>query len=94
MKQNTAILTIFYLCLFLSGELKASDSYKDSAEIIRIIDASKDIRPFPDLVAYRNTSLQKAPAPILGEISEDVYGRAKITRCWLNLDEMWDYQTR
>ena len=66
----------------------------DPPGITRTIDASKYFRPFPDLVAYRNTSIQKAPAPVLAELSEREFGKAKITRCWLNLDEMWDYRTR
>ena len=62
--------------------------------ITRTIDASKYFRRFPDLVGYRNTSIQKAPAPALAGLSEKEFGRPKITRCWLNLDEMWDYRTR
>ncbi len=62
--------------------------------ITRTIDASKYFRPFPDLAGYRNTSIQKAPAPVLAEVSERELGKAKVTRCWLNLDEMWDYRTR
>lgn len=67
---------------------------QDSTAIRREIDVSKTLRDFPALTAYRNTSLQKAPAPVLGEVSEKELGRAKVTRCWLNLDEMWDYRTR
>ena len=65
-----------------------------ATNITRTIDASKYFRPFPDLVGYRNTSIQKAPPPVLAELSAKELGRAKITRCWLNLDEMWDYRTR
>lgn len=73
--------------------LPASAS-KGGPRIARMIDASRYFRRFPDLVGYRNTSIQKAPAPVLAEVSERELGRAKITRCWLNLDEMWDYRTR
>ena len=66
----------------------------DKPGIAREIDATKYFRHFPDLVAYRNTSIQKAPAPVLAELSERELGKAKVTRCWLNLDEMWDYRTR
>lgn len=62
--------------------------------IARTIDASQYFRRFPRLPAGRNTSLQKAPAPVLGELSEREFGKARITKCWLNLDEMWDYRTR
>lgn len=74
------------------GRIDSSDSA--SSAIKRSIDIGKTIRNFPDLVAYRNSSLQKAPPPILAEVSEKEYGKPKITRCWLNLDEMWDYRTR
>ena len=66
----------------------------DTSAITRVIDASNVFRSFPDLVGYRNTSIQKTPPPILGRISEDILGKPRITRCWLNLDEMWDYRTR
>jgi hypothetical protein len=62
--------------------------------ITRRIDASQYFRHFPDLPAGRNTSIQKAPAPVLAEVSEREFGKARITKCWLNLDEMWDYRTR
>ena len=62
--------------------------------ISRDIDASKYFRRFPDMPEGRNTSIQKAPAPALAELSERELGRPKITKCWLNMDEMWDYRTR
>ncbi len=61
--------------------------------ITRNIDASQYFRPFPKLPDGRNTSIQKAPAPILAELSERELGKPSITKCWLNLDEMWDYRT-
>lgn len=64
------------------------------ADITRAIDASRTVGPFPDLTVYRNTSIQKAPAPALAGLAERELGRARVTRCWLNLDEMWDYRTR
>ena len=66
----------------------------ETPEIGRTIDASQYFRRFPRLPAGRNTSIQKAPAPALAELSEREFGKAKITKCWLNLDEMWDYRTR
>jgi len=103
MKNIVCILAFFSLCLFFSGQVLALNSVfspvitgaqNDSLEITRTIDASKSLRDFPDLVAYRNTSIQKAPPPVLGKLSEESFGRPKITRCWLNLDELWDYRTR
>ena len=64
-----------------------------AAEITRSIDASRYFRKFPDLVGYRNTSIQKAPAPALAGLAARDLGKAKVTRCWVNLDELWDYRT-
>src|SRR5690606_12543296 len=66
----------------------------DPEVITREIDVTEHFRPFPDLTTYWNTSLQKATTPVIAEVSKNAYGKAKITRCWLNLDEMWDYRTR
>lgn len=66
----------------------------NSSSIARKIDVTRHYRQFPELTLFRNTSLQKAPAPILAEVSRKLYGKARITRCWLNLDEMWDYRSR
>ena len=74
----------------LSGEL--ADSVED--DIVRVIHAQKIEGRFPRLAAARNTSIQKAPAPILAAQSEKLFGKAKLTRCWLNLDELWNYRTR
>jgi len=71
------------------GEL--SDS---TAAITREIDATNQAGTFPALAGYPNTSVQKVPAPVLAEIAEKELGKPEITRCWLNLDEMWDYRTR
>jgi hypothetical protein len=66
----------------------------DTTTINRTVDIKNTSRSFPNLVAFRNTSIQKAPAPVIAEVSEKELGRPEVTRCWLNLDEMWDYRTR
>ena len=96
------ILTI--AAIFFTGFVAETSGCKQDREtrgnktgtegIIRIIDVSQTFRQFPNLTAYWNTSLQKAPAPVIGKIAEESLGKAKIVRCWLNLDEMWDYRTR
>lgn len=97
------LAVVIFLTLFISGVNASavssepsvhSNSQDNPSSIKRTIDIAKHYRPFPELVAYRNTSLQKAPAPVLAEVSEKIFGKAKINRCWLNLDEMWDYRTR
>jgi hypothetical protein len=78
----------------VSNKKSRSAMANDLSTITRSIDALSQTRPFPGLVAYRNTSLQRVPAPVLAEIAEKTLGKPEITRCWLNLDEMWDYRTR
>lgn len=42
---------------------------------------------------YYNTSLRNAPPNEVLDRMEKEYGKAKIIRCWLFLDDMWDYRT-
>lgn len=107
-RTNLPIFSLLAMILFSCLEMYAGGIHKKaalknsgisapeskSAMITRKIDVTEHFRPFPELTAYRNTSLQKATTPVLAEVSENAYGKAKITRCWLNLDEMWDYRTR
>ena len=93
--KRTLLSAILIGGLNFSTSVNAADPTPDTASpITRTIDASQYFRHFPELVAYRNTSIQKAPAPALLDLSEREYGKAKNTKCWLNLDEMWDYRTR
>jgi hypothetical protein len=101
MKKSILIIVAIFLTAVLFAEASGCkqdqeprENKPDTTQITRTIDASKTFREFPNLVGYWNTSLQKAPAPVIGEIAKNAYGRAKIVRCWLNLDEMWDYRTR
>lgn len=73
---------------------KPETATEEPPVITRTIDASETFRPFPELVSYWNTSVQKAPAPVLAQVAEQVLGKTKIIRCRLNLDEMWGYRTR
>jgi len=94
MKSATHVLPMVVLLACLLAATTTAAPAEPREGITRTIDATKYFRPFPDLVAYRNTSIQKAPAPALAGLGEREYGKAKVTRCWLNLDEMWDYRTR
>jgi hypothetical protein len=94
--HQTAAVSIAFglIASLLPGLAAAQDlSAQEPPGITRIIDASQYFRPFPRLPAGRATSIQKAPAPVLAELSEREFGRPTITHCWLNLDEMWDYRT-
>jgi len=93
---------LMLLTIFFSGTTPEPSSKDKSCSamadnqgmITRTVDVMDQTRPFPGLTAYWNTSLQKVPAPVLAEIAEKTLGKPEITRCWLNLDEMWDYRTR
>lgn len=90
-------LAIFLSCSQFAHALqpdRASIGGNKAPAITRTVDAAQFFRPFPRLPDGRNTSIQKAPAPVLAELSEREFGRPRITKCWLNLDEMWDYRTR
>ncbi|MFW6114594.1 MAG: GH39 family glycosyl hydrolase [bacterium] len=91
------LLAIFLGCLPFAHALqpdRVSSGSDKAPAITRTIDASQYFRPFPRLPDGRNTSIQKAPAPVLAEVSEREFGRPRVTKCWLNLDEMWDYRPR
>ena len=93
-RLSAVITCIVAAALSVAGADKTTDPVKSGPGITRNIDASKYFRRFPRMPEGRNTSIQKAPAPVLAEVSERELGRPKITKCWLNMDEMWDYRTR
>ena len=102
--QASFWMILFAMIIFACGRTKTTSTpasldsgqglADSTAEISRTIDVLVQSRPFPRLAGYINTSLQKAPAPVLAEMAEKEFGKPEITRCWLNLDEMWDYRTR
>jgi hypothetical protein len=49
-------------------------AHAETPDVTRTVDASQYFRPFPRLPAGRNTSIQKAPAPVLAEVSEREFG--------------------
>jgi hypothetical protein len=82
-------LTIWLLPLFLTapGILAAEEPVTVSVDASRTIDAPLH------LWGYVNVS-RRAPPPVeLCARIEQEYGRPEVTRCWLMLDEMWDYRT-
>jgi hypothetical protein len=64
----------------------------DAGEPLVTIDGRKPVRELPRFAAYTNTSLRYAPPTELAAMVEREYGRPRITRCWLPLDDMWDYR--
>ncbi|MBL8231132.1 MAG: hypothetical protein JNL98_21750 [Bryobacterales bacterium] len=57
------------------------------------VEAGRAVGPWKPATGYFNTSLRKAPPPGLADQVKEQYGRARITRVWLPLDDMWDYRT-
>lgn len=58
-----------------------------------LVDCSRAVGGPLHLWGYVNVS-RRAPPPVeLGEVIEREFGRPKVTRCWLMLDQMWDYRT-
>jgi len=84
----------FVFCNYTDIEKCENNLVEENKVITRTIDVSNTFREFPELTGYWNTSLQKAPSPIIAKVAANAYRKAKIVRCWLNLDEMWDYRTR
>jgi len=82
-------LTIGLLPLFLTApNLFAADD-----PVTVTVDASRTLDTPLRLWGYVNVS-RRAPPPVeLCARIEQEYGRPEVTRCWLMLDEMWDYRT-
>ena len=96
MLSSVSLIFILMHCQGYSstGNSRSPTPPDDTTRITRLIDVSKVSGIFPDLAGYRNTSIQMTPAPVLAKLSAAELGEPKIVRCWLNLDEMWDYRTR
>ncbi|RAV03573.1 hypothetical protein [Paenibacillus sp. YN15] len=57
------------------------------------IDASKAARTWPRVERYQNSTLRFAPPADFPAFWAEKHGRPKIMRCWVTLDEVWDYRT-
>jgi hypothetical protein len=84
MRRRLHVLTVVLLAV------SASPAEAGTARVS--IDARRRVRELPRFAQYPNTSLRFAPPHQLAEIVEKEYGRPRITRCWLPLDDMWDYR--
>lgn len=74
------------LCLLLGGEAIAQTHQL-------LVDPSISLGEWKRVERYVNTSLRNAPPPELAKRVLEEYGRPAIARCWLPLDDMWDYRT-
>jgi len=57
------------------------------------VNASKSVRTWPRIEKYQNSTLRYSPPSDFPEFYEASHGRPKIMRCWITLDEVWDYRT-
>jgi|GEM_PF-798821 len=58
------------------------------------VDASRTLGPRREIERYINNSiLMRSPPPELAKVIEKEYGRARIVRCWVCLDDAWDIKT-
>ncbi len=57
------------------------------------VDSGKVIRKWPRVEAYQNSTLRYSPPPDFPAYAASKIGKPKIMRCWVTLDEIWDYRT-
>jgi len=57
------------------------------------VDCGKTLKSQPVLWGHVNVSRRAPPPKQLCAVVERQFGRPKVTRCWLMLDQMWDYRT-
>ncbi len=58
------------------------------------VDLSQSLGPRREIERYINNSiLMRSPPLELARVIEKEYGRAKIVRCWVCLDDLWDIKT-
>jgi len=62
------------------------------AETTVTVDCAQVVGPHRRPERYVNNSLRAAPPPALANLVECEFGRPAIVRCWLCLDDMWDYR--
>nr|HML49646.1 hypothetical protein [Clostridia bacterium] len=57
------------------------------------IDRSVVLRPWPRIERYQNSTLRYTPPADFPAYWASVNGNPRIIRCWITLDEVWDYRT-
>jgi hypothetical protein len=57
-----------------------------------VVDAQDVLGPFFRRESYRNTSLRFAPPPWVSTFAAEQFGRPRIVRTFITLDEFWDYR--
>jgi hypothetical protein len=57
------------------------------------VETERIIRRWPRIERYQNSTLRYTPPVDFPAYWESINGRPKIIRCWITLDEVWDYRT-
>ncbi len=57
------------------------------------VDSSIVVRPWPRVEEYQNSTLRYSPPDSFPAYAASKIGKPKIMRCWVTLDEVWDYRT-
>ncbi|MDW7657121.1 MAG: hypothetical protein SCM11_08095 [Bacillota bacterium] len=57
------------------------------------VETDRIIRTWPRIERYQNSTLRYTPPVDFPAFWASVNGRPKIIRCWITLDEVWDYRT-
>ena len=57
------------------------------------VNANNVIRKWPRVEKYQNSTLRYTPPKDFPKYYADIIGKQKIIRCFLTLDEVWDYRT-
>lgn len=57
------------------------------------VDSERVIRQWPRIESYQNSTLRYTPPADFPAHWESINGHPKMIRCWITLDEVWDYRT-
>lgn len=85
-KYLLLFVVFFFSCSLILNETK--DFRQDNL----YVNYSNEVGNFVPLTNHINTSLRKVPPFSIADSLTNIYGRSKMSRLWLNLDEMWDYR--
>lgn len=73
--------------------LLAASSVLAAEPVSVTVNCSQKLEKSPQLWGHVNVSRRVPPPKELCSLVEKEFGRPQVTRCWLMLDEMWDYRT-
>ncbi len=86
---HCAVAGCLLICVFAVTTSRADNEASSTAITV---DGAETLGPLPRLAGYLNNSLRYAPPPKLAKLAANEYGKPEIMRCWLCLDDLWDYR--